>query len=157
MNRKFATQRDKPSAAPKRLSWLVVFSLLAGSLAIYNITYATIVHSHPLLLLFLWIAGSMTVGFALTRMFPVYISPLFQSVGCVATFTIAVVAGTMAHGGAVPSLGGSVNPTALSGHFDAAVGSVQSFGEDLHTKSTKLISNVYGFVRATLVEQNAQS
>ncbi len=157
MNRKFATQRDKPSAAPKRLSWVVVFSLLAGILAIYNITYATIVHSHPLLHLFLWIAGSMTFGFALIRMFPVYISPLFQSVGCVATFTIAVIAGTMAHGGAVPSLGGSVNPTALSGHFEKAVGNVQSFGEDLHTKSTKLISNVYGFVRATLVEQNAQS
>lgn len=157
MNRKFATQRDKQTAAQKRLSCLVVLSLLAGILAIYNIAYPTIVHPHPLLLLFLWIAGSMTVGFALTRMFPSYISPLFQGVGCAATFTIAVMVGTMAHGGAVPSLGGSVNPTALSAHFDAAVGNVQSIGEDLHTRSTKLVTNIYGFVHAVLVEQNAQS
>jgi hypothetical protein len=154
MNRVRKKHTNEAAEQPKRMSWLIVFSLLSGALAAYVIIQGSLVQAHDLGHILFWMAGAATIGFSLLRMFPRHLPLLFQGMGCVSIFTIAVMVGSFAHNGEFPSLRGSINSSAFAERLEATTTPVESFAKSVHHNSTTFVSNVYGFIHASLMDRD---
>jgi predicted lipid-binding transport protein (Tim44 family) len=92
-------------------------SLLGGILTAVAITQNWFAELAAYQQVLLWMAGGITFGFGLTRMFPRFFTGLFQGVGYVAGFCAVMLLILFAFEKELPSLKGSLNTDKISQHM----------------------------------------
>jgi predicted lipid-binding transport protein (Tim44 family) len=92
-------------------------SLLVGVGTAIGITQNWFGEQPAYLQALMWMAGGITFGFGLTRMFPRFFSGIFQGIGYVAGFGLMMLLILFMFEKELPTLKGSLNTSTISQHM----------------------------------------
>ena len=117
-------------------------SFLAGGLAAFAIAQNWVAGYTPFYQLLFWMAGGITFGFGLTRIFPSLLPRMFQGVGYLAAFAGMMFVVLFVRDKEMPSLNGSLDTRVLSGHMSSTADDFESMADNSTEKAAEVIAEL---------------
>jgi len=117
-------------------------SFLAGGLAAFAIAQNWVAGYTPFYQMLFWMAGGITFGFGLTRIFPSLLPRMFQGVGYLAAFAGLMFVVLFVLDKEMPSLNGSLDTRVLSGHMSSTADDFESMADSSTEKAAEVIAEL---------------
>lgn len=108
---------------------LAFVSLLLGAFAAYMIVQGSLEDLAPWIEPLVWVAGAMTFGFGLARIFPGVFGSIFQAIGCLTAYSALMLVIMHSLDRELPSFRGTLDTRAVSSHLSTAAEDIGAMAE----------------------------